>query len=165
MRMLVATFVASAVGCDEKDCDQTACERYQQPQSASFSTGLAGYVAEPSDLVSNGCRSCYEGNQTVYGWKTDTLVSSLTEVNSLLENKKPTFTIAARGYYSKELTPGNYMICPLHQQCVTIELKATQVVTLNIENSFGGVGVLALDSAGNKTGTVYEVHAAPEMAE
>ncbi|HEX5098803.1 MAG TPA: hypothetical protein VFV94_04855 [Polyangiaceae bacterium] len=122
--LAVAGGACAGDGGDGGDhCNREGCDALETSARQTGRTGISGFVAEESDVVANGCRTCpfaLEHISFARVGETDRLVVPGTEV-----------TAFANGQYSQELEPGTYSVC-VREACTEVVVRDGHLTTLNI---------------------------------
>jgi hypothetical protein len=102
-------------------------------------TGLAGVVAQSSDLVTNGCEECPLGKATLQIWRVDAAIENKAAAVALLEEREPDVTQDVSGRYRIALEPGQHLLC-VRPNCIGLTVAAAETVTVNIKRRDGPTG-------------------------
>jgi hypothetical protein len=130
----LASLVGPLLGC-EADCARPGCEALGQPAAPS-GTGLAGVVAESSDLVVNGCSECGFGTAALQAWRVEAAMGSESEVATLMMMRAPDWEAQVSERYQHALPPGSYVLC-VRPNCINLTIAEGQTRTANIKRRDG----------------------------
>lgn len=124
----VINVLAAALGCS--DCDREGCTLLDN-RATQRGTGMAGVIAQKSDVVMNGCQECPLADTSLELWVLDAPVSD-ADAEEVVRQRPADVSSAASGKYIQALQPGPHILC-VQRQCVVITLVADQTLTVNIK--------------------------------
>ena len=124
----VGTALSTAC-CDREGCDALISG------SARSGTGIAGLVAEPSDVKHDGCVECPLGDATLTIWRVDTAVTDDATAATIVNERDPDVIVDVSEHYGRDLEAGSYLLCE-DAACIGIDVLAGQRLTVNIEHNF-----------------------------
>ena len=131
--VVVLALLNAACADTNDDCDRAGCEALSQHARDTGEAGVAGVVAEESDVVGNGCQECGFGSAHIDFWATDETVDDFSE---LQRTRPPSASIDADRQYSLVLEPGAYVAC-VESYCANVTVHESHVTTLNVHLLFG----------------------------
>jgi hypothetical protein len=126
--------IVSALLASCMDCDRDGCETVMQASSES-GTGIAGVVAQLSDVEENGCQECPFGVATLGLWRVDVPVVDGAAARLTME-RQPDVTIEALEAYARELDAGHYLLCE-HMSCIGVTVSEGERLTVNLKRRYG----------------------------
>jgi hypothetical protein len=128
------------------DCDRVGCDSLTQ-RATPEGTGLAGVVAELSDVEVNGCAECPLGQATLQLWQLEAPVESAAAAAALASERAPDQTEIASGHFRLALQPGAVLLC-VRPNCINLTVSAGETSTVNIKLRDGSTGFFVERAAG-----------------
>jgi hypothetical protein len=104
--------------------------------AAQSGSGVAGVVAQSSDVVSDGCTECPLAAATLQIWTLAGPFEQRSSAAELVSTRPPDVTREVEGNYRETLDPGWHMLC-VRPSCVELNVHAGETLTLNIERREG----------------------------
>ncbi len=141
-RLALASLIWSIQSCEP--CDREGCDALAKA-APERGTGVAGIVAESSDVVTSGCQECSFGEATLQIWRVDAPVAVESEAVALLDMRQPDLESHVSGRYSHALEAGSYLLC-VRPNCVDLTVFAGETVTINIKRRDGPTGFFVVDA-------------------
>lgn len=135
-RAMLGTLVllaASVPGC--ADCDRQGCEALRR-LAPEGDTGVAGVVAQVSDVVSDGCAECPLGRAALELWTLEEPFYRRSEVPELVAARPPDLTLLVEGSYRQALSTGWYLLC-VRPNCIELNPHEDEMLTVNIKRRDG----------------------------
>lgn len=117
------------------DCNREGCDALTS-LAPSGQTGIAGVVAEASDVVNDGCGECPLGNATIEVWALEAPLAQRSDAAALVAARAPDLTRDAAGSYSQVLEPGWYLLC-VRPSCVELDTHEAETLTVNVKRRDG----------------------------
>lgn len=130
---MLVLLAASMPAC--ADCDRQGCEALTR-RAPEGDTGVAGVVAQVSDVVSDGCAECPLGRAAVELWTLEEPFYRRSEVPELVAARPPDLTLLAEGSYRQELSTGWYLLC-VRPNCIELNPHEDEMLTVNIKRRDG----------------------------
>ncbi|HEX2729986.1 MAG TPA: hypothetical protein VHM70_00215 [Polyangiaceae bacterium] len=130
-----ALLAAGLLSCGDP-CPTEGCEALNA-RSDEKGTGIAGVVAQLSDVVANRCQECPFGVAGVNVWSVDAPLESSSDVSRVVA--QPALQqVTANERFKIELDAGNYLVCVINE-CVNVVVKQGAITTLNVRLTEGPV--------------------------
>jgi len=117
------------------DCNREGCEALTT-LAPSAEAGIAGVVAEASDVVKDGCGECPLGNATLEVWALEAPFEQRSDAAALVAARAPDLTRDVAGSYSQALEPGWYLLC-VRPNCVELNTHEAETLTVNVKRRNG----------------------------
>lgn len=133
-RLHSLSVVVLALAACAEPCDAAGCSSLLK-RAGQNGPGIAGVVAEMSDVVANDCQECPLASASLRLWRVEKAVTSKAKVQTLMESTPPSHTLAANEQYRLALEAGRYLLC-VDTSCVNVAV-ASETVTVNIKRRFG----------------------------
>jgi hypothetical protein len=120
--------------------------------AAAAGSGVAGVVAQSSDVVRDGCSERPLGTAILQVWTLEEPLDSLSRAAEVVSARLPDLTREVEGGYREPLEPGWYLLC-VRPSCVELNVHEDETLTVNIERRDGPTSFF-LDNA--STGRLEE---------
>jgi len=131
--LLSACVLSACAECEREGCD--ALTRLAPERGA----GVAGVVAQQSDVVSDGCAECPLASATLEVWTLEAPFERRSEVPALVAARPPDLTRDISGSYDQALSTGWYLLC-VRPNCIEINVHEDETLTVNVKRRDGPTG-------------------------
>jgi len=152
MRSLLAVLLGLAgPACNSSICpDHSGCAALGKPAPTSLGRGVAGAVANQSDLILGECQAeCGFAEAAIRVWRTPAPVTDEAAARALATTP-PLTTTTAQSRYQLALDPGDYLVCASAPSglggmpCAAVTIR-TGVTTINVKTRYGDTGLVVFD--------------------